>query len=173
MALEFVEIADDIAREDVLAPPAHGEKAGAATAFLLVALSRGRRPSADVKAEGAATAERFSRRTIERAAQELEVVVETDTTPTGRVTFWSLPEGVAPTPSTRIWRDPSGPHEQRDSGPSEGGSRQALVEIGDGATPPVPECVVCERPFEPEQEGASALRCPDCVRRAQERKGSR
>jgi len=89
MTLEFVEVAADVRREDVLAPPASAEKRSEAEALILAELAQGRRLSAEVKAVGANAG--ISDRTMKRAAAELEVVVEEETTPAGRVTFWSLP----------------------------------------------------------------------------------
>jgi hypothetical protein len=92
MTLEFVEIADDIRREDVLAPPPSPEKRSEAEALIMVELAQGRRLSADVKATGARAD--ISAATMKRAAAELEVVVEEEPTASGRVTFWSLPQAL-------------------------------------------------------------------------------
>ena len=112
MTLEFVEVADDVTREDVLAPSANDKHTRAAV-LILEMLASGRQPSAKVKAAG--VAQGLSDRTMKRAAAELEVVVEDETTATGRVTYWSLPGGVGPTSTSEIWPDPPSPHEHDDS----------------------------------------------------------
>jgi hypothetical protein len=88
--LVFVEVADGVSRDDVLAPAALAEKRGEADALIMVELAQGRRLSADVKAAGVAAG--ISKSTIERAARGLEVVVEEETNASGRVTWWSLPD---------------------------------------------------------------------------------
>ena len=55
-------------------------------------LAEGRRLSSDVKAAGVKAG--ISQATIKRAAASLEVVVEEETTESGRVTYWSLPEAL-------------------------------------------------------------------------------
>jgi DNA-directed RNA polymerase subunit RPC12/RpoP len=153
-------------------------------------LAFGAKPSAEVKAAG--TRRGISQATMKRAAQELDVVIEQRTTPTGRVTFWALPEGVGSVPNTHGEPIPS----DRMVKPNPGGSAHEGV-LGADPTPQDPTCVVCkapfapgrdgatqfrcpdcvrhgcatcDRPFDPEQEGASALRCPDCVRRGSSRR---
>jgi AAA domain len=79
--LEFVEIAADVRREDVLAVGIV-EKRGEAETLLVAELTLGPRPSADVKAAGARRG--ISSATIKRAAQELGVEVEQRVTSTGR-----------------------------------------------------------------------------------------
>ena len=90
MMLEFVEIADDVSRDEVLAPASAGKHTEAAV-LILEMLTKGRQLSAKVKAAG--IAQGLSERTIKRAAAELGIVVEEESTSTGRVTYWSLPEG--------------------------------------------------------------------------------
>jgi len=88
--LVFLEVADDVDRDDVLAPPPVAEKRGEAEALIMVELAQGRRLSSEVKAVG--IRQGISKSTIERAARGLEVVVEEETTQSGRVTLWSLPD---------------------------------------------------------------------------------
>jgi Bifunctional DNA primase/polymerase, N-terminal/AAA domain/Primase C terminal 1 (PriCT-1) len=162
----YVEDADDISREDVLAPLASGPgKLLDAQAVIVAELGDGRRPSAEVKAVG--VRQGHSERTIERAASELEVAIDEETTSSGRVTFWSLPEMVAPSSTGHIWRDPPSPHGSAESGGSEPGGR--AKSHGHGATPSgLPStCVVCDQPYRPDDLAATRLRCPDCVTRSQ------
>ncbi len=90
--LEFAEIAEGVSRDDVLAQPVGVEKRAEAETLIVAELALGPRPSSDVKAAGARRG--ISQATIKRAAQELGVEVEQRSTPTGRATFWMLPEGV-------------------------------------------------------------------------------
>jgi KaiC/GvpD/RAD55 family RecA-like ATPase len=114
--LVFHEFADDVNRDEVLAPtPA--EKRGEAEALILVELAQGRRLSADVKAVGARAG--ISDRTMKRAAAELEVVVEDAATGSGRVTYWSLPTGAEgqDTPYVPVpGPTPLNPHNEAETG---------------------------------------------------------
>jgi hypothetical protein len=161
----YVEDADDISREDVLAPlPAVPGKLLEAQALIVSELAGGRRPSAEVKATG--LKQGLSDRTLKRAAQELEVIVEDETTDSGRVTFWSLPEGVGPSSMPQSWPDPpdaASPHGYAESERPAGGSGQ----ISDAGPTPLSECVVCDAAFHPDDPGATRLRCPDCATRTQ------
>jgi KaiC/GvpD/RAD55 family RecA-like ATPase len=124
--LAFLEIADDVSREDVLAPPPSAEKRGEAEALILAELAQGRRLSAEVKAAGVRAG--ISDRTMKRAAAELEVVVEEGSTQSGRVTYWSLPTWLGGRDSsyaTDAGPTPPDPHneaktEGRASGPDVG-----------------------------------------------------
>ncbi len=107
--MEFVEVAEGVSRDDVLSSPAAGvEKRADAETLIVAELALGPKSSAEVKASGARRG--ISPATIKRAAKDLEVEVEQRSTPTGRTTYWALPEGVgsvldthgAPTPSGRI-----------------------------------------------------------------------
>jgi AAA domain-containing protein/bifunctional DNA primase/polymerase-like protein/primase-like protein len=134
MTLEFVEIANDMRREDVLAPPPSPEKRSEAEALIMVELARGRRLSAEVKQAGMQAG--ISKSTVERAARALEVAAEEETTGTGRVTFWSLPDAIAGhvTPySTAADATPLRPHNQADSGDHVRGSRHP-TDVGADAT---------------------------------------
>ena len=130
MRMVFLEDAEDVSRENVLAAPSQDKQTEAAL-LILAELELGRQLSADVKAAGVKRG--LSRRTVERAAQDLEVVVEEETTDIGRVTFWSLPGGSRQTLSHESGAIPLEPHEQAE----EGGSRQILGQ-GVGATFPCP-----------------------------------
>jgi AAA domain/Primase C terminal 1 (PriCT-1)/Bifunctional DNA primase/polymerase, N-terminal len=166
--LVFLEVAEDVSREDVLQPPAAPEKRGEAEALILAELAEGSRLSAEVKAIGVEAG--ISAATTKRAATALEVVVEEETTDSGRVTFWTLPEwfrGRLTPRDSQAEPTPPVPHEQAETGVGSGGSAH---EAETGAEP-TPECVTCARPFDPEQAGATALRCAECVRRTGERKG--
>jgi hypothetical protein len=101
--MEFVEIAADVSRDDVLVS-ATVEKRSEAETLIVAELVPGPRPSADVKAAGARRG--ISERTMKRAAQELDVEIEQRSTPTGRVTFWALPEGVGPVLNTEVGPSP-------------------------------------------------------------------
>jgi AAA domain len=159
MTIEFVEVAEGVSREDVLTGTRGRDKFAEAEALLLSELARGRRLSAEVKAAG--LREGLSERTIKRAAQELELVVEEEATESGRVTYWSLPGGVGPGPSTHIWPDPPKAHNQAVNG----GSGQN-AERGDGPTPSgLSGCVICDRLYESGEPGSTGLRCPDCAAR--------
>jgi hypothetical protein len=114
--LVFDEIAADVDRSQVLSPLS-AEKRSEAEALILVELAQGRRLSADVKAVGVKTG--FSAATMKRAAATLEVVVEEETTESGRVTFWSLPRpfGDRLTPSyTQDEPTPPEPHNHAENG---------------------------------------------------------
>ena len=87
--LVFLEVADDVSRDDVLAPHVP-EKRSEAEAVIVAELAEGRRLSSEVKAAGVEAG--ISQATIKRAAASLEVVVEEETTESGRVTYWALPE---------------------------------------------------------------------------------
>jgi putative DNA primase/helicase len=102
---EFVEIAEDVSRDDVLAPAAGVEKRAEAETLIAAELALGPRPSADVKAAGARRG--ISERTVKRAAQELGVEVEQRSTSTGRATYWAPPEGVGPVLNTQVGPTPS------------------------------------------------------------------
>jgi AAA domain/Bifunctional DNA primase/polymerase, N-terminal/Primase C terminal 1 (PriCT-1) len=130
MRMVFLEDADDVSREDVLAAPSQDKQTEAAL-LILAELELGRRLSADVKAAGIKRG--ISERTTKRAAQDLEVVVEEGATESGRVTFWSLPGGSGQTPSHKYGPTPSEPHNQAE----QGGSGQILGE-GVGPTLPCP-----------------------------------
>jgi KaiC/GvpD/RAD55 family RecA-like ATPase len=90
MKMVFVEDADDVDRQDVLGGAATEKRTDAAT-LITAELAFGRRLSSDVKEAGAKRG--ISERTMQRSAQDLAVVVEEETTSTGRVTYWSLPRG--------------------------------------------------------------------------------
>ena len=85
--------------------------------MILAELAQGRRLSADVKAVGVRAG--ISRATMKRAAAALEVVVDEETTESGRVTFWALPEwlgGRRHPPSSQAEPTPPEPHEQAEKG---------------------------------------------------------
>jgi hypothetical protein len=139
MTLEFVEVADDVRREDVLGLPVTAEKRPEAEALLLAELAQGRRPSSDVKAVGARAG--ISERTMQRAAAELELIIDEGSTPSGRVTFWSLPAllkgrdtlhvaDVGATPGAT----PLEPHNHAENGGRARGSRH-VSDGGVGVTP--------------------------------------
>jgi KaiC/GvpD/RAD55 family RecA-like ATPase len=133
--LVFHEIADDVNRDELLAPPPP-EKRSEAEALILVELAQGRRLSADVKAAGVKAG--ISERTMKRAAAALEVVVEEETTESGRVTNWSLPSefGGRDTPYLQqSGPTPPEPHEQ-----AKRGDRATNMEIGPDPTPLALEC---------------------------------
>ena len=132
MMLEFVEIADDVSRDEVLAPASAGKHTEAAV-LILEMLAEGRQLSAKVKAAG--IAQGLSERTIKRAAAELGIVVEEESTSTGRVTYWSLPRGMGPTPSTETWPDPPNQHGQCGS--------EGSGHMGTGGARPDPELLEC------------------------------
>jgi hypothetical protein len=161
----FHEIADDVNRDEVLTPPPT-EKRSEAEALILAELAQGRRLSAEVKAVGAKVG--ISAATMKRAAVELEVVVEEETTESGRVTYWALLDALGGrlTPyHTRGEPTPHVLHDQAEKGVGSGGSAHEY-EIGaeptpDGAEPPVEPC-----PEHPDA-GAwlasdSAWRCTNC-----------
>jgi hypothetical protein len=135
MTMQFVEVAEGVSRDDVLAP-AREDKQTAAVALIVDMLAEGRRLSADVKAAG--TRRGLSERTIKRAAADLDVVVEEEATATGHVTYWSLPRGLGPTSTHDIWPDPSSPHGQADPE----GSGQI---VGEGPGPTPQDALECER----------------------------
>jgi hypothetical protein len=105
MTLVFVEIADDVSREDVLASE-RGSKADVAVAFLRDALADGEwHDSAGLKLLAAA-AKKISERTLKRAAAELEVEYESRGFPAS--TWWRLPQlGQHPTPDFGPTGDPA------------------------------------------------------------------
>jgi KaiC/GvpD/RAD55 family RecA-like ATPase len=114
--LVFHEIADDVNRDDVLAPPP-AEKRSEAEALILAELAQGRRLSSEVKTVGAKAG--ISVATMKRAAAELEVVVEDETTEFGRVTYWALPDALGGRLTSYDTRDeptPCVPHEQAEKG---------------------------------------------------------
>jgi hypothetical protein len=92
MTMQFVEIADDVSREDVLASRT-SEKADEAVVFLRDALDDGEwHDSLGLKA--LASARRVSERTLKRAAADLEVEYERRGFPSS--TWWRLPVGTGP-----------------------------------------------------------------------------
>jgi AAA domain/Bifunctional DNA primase/polymerase, N-terminal/Primase C terminal 1 (PriCT-1) len=128
--LVFLEIADDVSRDDVLAPAA-AEKRSEAEALILVELADRRRLSSEVKAAGIRAG--ISDRTMKRAAAELEVVVEEETTDSGRVTYWSLPAwfgGQANPQYSQAGPTPENPHGQAETGDRARGSGHEAVEGG-------------------------------------------
>jgi hypothetical protein len=131
MKMVYVEDAEDVAREDVLGTASADKQTEAAT-LILAELAFERRLSSDVKAAG--MKQGISSRTIQRAAQDLEIVVEEETTESGRVTHWSLPEGSRQPSLHESGATPLEPHEQAHNHAELGGSRQNSAE-GDGATP--------------------------------------
>lgn len=133
--LVFLEVAIDVSRDDVLLPPAAGEKRGEAEALILAELAQGRRPSADVKSAGMSTG--ISDRTIKRAAAELQIVVEEETTASGRVTFWSLPDWLRDRANPYITDVGPTPPEHRDQAENGGRAKGSghEPEIGLGPTP--------------------------------------
>jgi AAA domain/Bifunctional DNA primase/polymerase, N-terminal len=92
MRMVFVEDAEDVDRQDVLGAAVTEKRTDAAT-LITAELAFGRRLSSEVKEAGAKRG--ISPATIKRSAQDLGVVVEEETTTTGRVTYWALP-GSAP-----------------------------------------------------------------------------
>jgi hypothetical protein len=90
MRMVFVENANDVDRQDVLGGAVTEKRTDAAT-LITAGLAFGRRLSSDVKEAGAKRG--ISERTMQRSAQDLGVVVEEETTASGRVTYWSLPQG--------------------------------------------------------------------------------
>jgi hypothetical protein len=92
MRMVFVEDAEDVDRQDVLGGAVTEKRTDAAT-LITAELAFGRRLSSEVKEAGAKRG--ISPATIKRSAQDLGVVVEEETTTTGRVTYWALP-GSAP-----------------------------------------------------------------------------
>jgi AAA domain/Bifunctional DNA primase/polymerase, N-terminal/Primase C terminal 1 (PriCT-1) len=161
MTLEFVEVAEDVRREDVLASPPSPEKRSEAEALIMVELAQGRRLSAEVKAAGSRAG--ISERTMKRAAAELEVAVEEEATATGRVTYWSLPEGAegrvssltpdgGPTPlKPRNEAVPEGSGHNLDVGadPTPGRCREHPDAILWRARDRVWRCVACDPPAFP------------------------
>jgi archaellum biogenesis ATPase FlaH len=132
--LVFLEVADDVSRDDVLAPHVP-EKRSEAELLIMTELAGGRRLSSLVKDAGVNAG--ISKSTVERAARSLEVVVEEETTDSGRVTYWTLPKALGGhvMPSSNTFDViPPAPHDQRAEGVTSGGSPQAAVE-GDDATP--------------------------------------
>jgi hypothetical protein len=125
MTLEFVEVAEDVRREDVLASPPSPEKRSQAEALILAELAQGRRLSAEVKAAGASAD--ISTATMKRAAVELEVVVEEEATASGRVTYWSLPEGAGGQVSSLTPDDEPTPLKPRNQAASEGSNNNLDV----------------------------------------------
>jgi hypothetical protein len=121
--LVFLEVADDVSRDDVLAPPPLAEKRSEAEALIMVELAQGRRLSSEVKAVGAKAG--ISIATIKRAAVALEVVIDEETTESGRVTYWALPNALGGrlTPYDTVDEPISPePHNQAKTGVSSGGS---------------------------------------------------
>jgi hypothetical protein len=112
MTMEFVEIAEDVSREDVLANRAGVEKLDEAIAFLKDTLADGDwHDSAGLVT--LAGAQKISERTLRRAALEgLQVEHERRGFPS--TTWWRSP--VMPTLPPKIWHDWTPPHEQRDCG---------------------------------------------------------
>jgi AAA domain len=105
MKMEFVEIAEDVSREDVLAArPAGTEKLEEAVEFLAGALSDGDwHDSAGL----VQLAVGISERTLRRAALE-ELHVEHERRGFPSSTWWRLPSHA--TPSPKIWHDWTNPH---------------------------------------------------------------
>jgi hypothetical protein len=90
MTLCFLEVADDVSREDVLVPRPAETELDRAFRFLAVALDDDDwHDSAGLKT--LAAAQRISERTLKRAAQELEVEHERRGFPS--VTWWRLQSG--------------------------------------------------------------------------------
>jgi hypothetical protein len=70
---------------------------------------------------------------MKRAAAELEVVVEEETTDSGRVTYWSLPAwfgGQANPQYSQAGPTPENPHGQAETGDRARGSGHEAVEGG-------------------------------------------
>jgi AAA domain/Bifunctional DNA primase/polymerase, N-terminal len=131
MTMQFVEIAEDVNREDVLASHSTGEeKLDGAVAFLEEALADGNwHDSAGLKKLAAG---RISERTLKRAAQELDVEHERRGFPSS--TWWRLPQSghvlppeLGPTGQTRT-ATPNLPSRANDGeiglGPTEGPSHE-------------------------------------------------
>jgi putative DNA primase/helicase len=119
--LVFLEVADDVSRDDVLAPHVP-EKRSEAEALIVAELAEGRRLSSEVKVEGIKAG--ISDRTMKRAANALAVVVEEEKTDSGRVTFWTLPDwlgGRVTPPRTDGDPTPITPHGYKDQGVGPGG----------------------------------------------------
>jgi hypothetical protein len=127
MKMVYVEDADDVDRQDVLGG-APASKRTEATTLVTAELAFGPRPSSEVKAAGAECG--ISPRTINRAAQDLAVVVEEMTTATGRVTYWSLPAS-----RHALFQQSGGTLSDPLNHAVEGGSRQ-ISEVGLDTTPP-------------------------------------
>jgi archaellum biogenesis ATPase FlaH len=89
MRMVYVEDADDVDRQDVLGGVPAADKRTDAATLIVAELAFGRRLSSDVKEAGIKRG--ISPATIKRSAQDLEVVIEEETTAAGRVTYWSLP----------------------------------------------------------------------------------
>jgi AAA domain/Primase C terminal 1 (PriCT-1) len=102
MTMEFVDVADDVSRDDVLAPHRTPDKLDNAITFLKEALSDGDwHDSAGVVAM--AGAHRISERTLRRAAlEQLEVEHERRGFPSS--TWWRNATAM-PTPSAEPWHD--------------------------------------------------------------------
>ena len=126
--LVFLELADDVSRDEVLAPPSPAEKHARAEALILAELAQGRRHSAQVKAAGVKAG--ISERTVKRAAAKLGVVIEEKTTRSGRVTYWALPNwlgGRATLYTSDAGPTPSQPHNEAAEGDQANGSGQATA----------------------------------------------
>jgi hypothetical protein len=125
----YVEDADDIDRQDVLGGVPAADKRTDAATLIVAELAFGRRLSSDVKEAGIKRG--ISPATIKRSAQDLDVVIEEETTAAGRVTYWSLPGSARvlvrpfePTPSDPLNHAESGgsaqiPETRREPTPSE------------------------------------------------------
>lgn len=115
MRMVYVEDADDVDRQDVLGGVSAVDKRTDAATLIVAELAFGRRLSSDVKDAGSKRG--ISEATIKRAAQDLGVVIEEETTPTGRVTYWMLP-GSAPVLVQPFEPTPSNPLNHAGSGGS-------------------------------------------------------
>jgi hypothetical protein len=104
MTMQFVEIAEDISREDVLAPRST-DKVDEAAVFLRDALADGDwHDSFGLKA--LASAKRIRERTLKRASADLEVEVERRGFPSS--TYWRLPQsGRPPSPQSGPTEEPA------------------------------------------------------------------
>ena len=129
--LVFLEVADDVSRDEVLAPPSPSEKRGQAEALILAELAQGRRLSAVVKAAGARAG--ISERTIKRASAELEIAVDEETTPSGRVTFWTLPDRLRDRATLSVPHADPTPSEPHNEAKNKGGVRGSGHECERGA----------------------------------------
>jgi AAA domain len=147
MKMVYVEDAEDVAREDVLGAASTDKQTEAAT-LILAELAFERRLSSDVKAAG--MKQGISSRTIQRAAQDLEIIVEEETTESGRVTYWSLREGSRQPLLDESGAIPLEAHEQAHGQAETEGSRQ-ISDVERGATPLANETAAHER-----QEGEAS-----------------
>jgi hypothetical protein len=135
--MRFVEIADDVDSDEILAAPRRATKADTAEALLAALLVDGKwHESGAVKKVMEAAG--HPERTAQRAARDLPVEVERRGFPS--VTYWRVsvaPDTVAPSLDPNSWRDCENPIDTGDSGSRESSRAKSRH---DGATETTVDC---------------------------------